>query len=61
MVAAVLAGLEPLRREWLEMDGNGLFLRVEPGESNPCQRSDKKADGKWWPRLGRCELSNQKD
>lgn len=53
MVAYVLAGLRPLVNEWLELDGNGLFLRVKPGESKLCRRHNKKADGKWWSLAGR--------
>jgi integrase len=48
-----LAGLEPESKEYRELDGDGLYLRVKPDGSKSWQLRYKKADGKWsWLGLG---------
>ncbi len=49
----VLATLEPEEKEYRELDGNGLYLRVKPDGGKSWQLRYKKADGKWsWLGLG---------
>lgn len=49
----VLATLEPEAKEYRELDGNALYLRVRPDGSKSWQLRYKKPDGKWsWLGLG---------
>ncbi|MFJ7883558.1 tyrosine-type recombinase/integrase [Pseudomonas sp. NPDC096917] len=49
----VLATLEPETKEYRELDGNALYLRVRPDGSKSWQLRYKKPDGKWsWLGLG---------
>ncbi len=49
----VLATLEPESKEYRELDGNALYLRVRPDGSKSWQLRYKKPDGKWsWLGLG---------
>lgn len=53
MADTVLATLEPESKEYRELDGNGLYLRVRPDGSKSWQLRYKKPDGKWsWLGLG---------
>ncbi|TBW33328.1 DUF4102 domain-containing protein [Azotobacter chroococcum] len=53
MADTVLATLEPEDKEYRELDGNGLYLRVRPDGSKSWQLRYKKPDGKWsWLGLG---------
>jgi integrase len=53
MADTVLATLEPEGKEYRELDGNGLYLRVRPDGSKSWQLRYKKPDGKWsWLGLG---------
>ncbi|MNZ59126.1 putative prophage CPS-53 integrase [compost metagenome] len=53
MADTVLASLEPDTKEYRELDGNGLYLRVKPDGSKSWQLRYKKPDGKWsWLGLG---------
>lgn len=53
MADTVLATLEPEAKEYRELDGNGLYLRVKPDGSKSWQLRYKKPDGKWsWLGLG---------
>ncbi|MGV8862882.1 MAG: tyrosine-type recombinase/integrase [Pseudomonas sp.] len=49
----VLATLEPEAKEYRELDGNALYIRVRPDGSKSWQLRYKKPDGKWsWLGLG---------
>lgn len=49
----VIATLEPEGKEYRELDGNALYLRVRPDGSKSWQLRYKKPDGKWsWLGLG---------
>lgn len=49
----VLANLEPECKEYRELDGNGLYIRVKPDGNKSWQLRYKKPDGKWsWLGLG---------
>ena len=49
----VLANLEAESKEYRELDGNGLYIRVKPDGNKSWQLRYKKADGKWsWLGLG---------
>lgn len=49
----VLASLEPETKEYRELDGDGLYIRVKPDGSKSWQLRYKKADGKWsWLGVG---------
>ena len=49
----VLATLEPEDKEYRELDGNGLYLRVKSDGNKSWQLRYKKANGKWsWLGLG---------
>ena len=49
----VLATLEPEAKEYRELDGNALYLRVRPDGNKSWQLRYKKPDGKWsWLGLG---------
>jgi hypothetical protein len=53
MADTTLASLEPETKEYRELDGNGLYLRVKPDGSKSWQLRYKKPDGKWsWLGLG---------
>lgn len=53
MADTVLATLEPEDKEYRELDGNGLYLRVKPDGSKSWQLRYKKPDGQWsWLGLG---------
>ena len=53
MADTVLATLEPESKEYRELDGNGLYLRVRPDGNKSWQLRYKKPDGKWsWLGLG---------
>jgi len=53
MADTVLATLEPEAKEYRELDGNGLYLRVRPDGNKSWQLRYKKPDGKWsWLGLG---------
>lgn len=53
MADTVLATLEPEGKEYRELDGNGLYLRVKPDGAKSWQLRYKKPDGKWsWLGLG---------
>lgn len=53
MADTVLATLEPEGKEYRELDGNGLYLRVRPDGSKSWQLRYKKPDGRWsWLGLG---------
>lgn len=53
MADTTLASLEPEAKEYRELDGNGLYLRVKPDGSKSWQLRYKKPDGKWsWLGLG---------
>ena len=53
MADTVLATLEPEAKEYRELDGNGLYLRVRPDGNKAWQLRYKKPDGKWsWLGLG---------
>ncbi|MFD2407740.1 Arm DNA-binding domain-containing protein [Azorhizophilus paspali] len=47
MADTMLATLEPEDKEYRELDGNGLYLRVRPDGSKSWQLRYKKPDGKW--------------
>lgn len=49
----VLASLEPEAKEYRELDGNGLYLRVKPNGQKGWLLRHKKPDGRWgWHGLG---------
>lgn len=49
----VLANLEADEKEYRELDGNGLYIRVKPDGNKSWQLRYKKPDGKWsWLGLG---------
>ncbi|MDR6235332.1 integrase [Pseudomonas psychrotolerans] len=49
----VLASIEPGTREYRELDGNGLYLRVKPDGQKSWQLRYKNQQGKWtWMGLG---------
>ena len=49
----VLAHLEAALKEYRELDGNGLYIRVKPDGNKSWQLRYKKPDGKWsWLGLG---------
>ena len=49
----VLATLEPELKEYRELDGTGLYIRVKPDGNKSWQLRYKKPDGKWsWLGLG---------
>lgn len=49
----VLASIEPETREYRELDGNGLYLRVKPDGQKSWQLRYKNQAGKWsWMGLG---------
>lgn len=49
----MLATLEPEAKEYRELDGNALYLRVRPDGNKSWQLRYKKPDGKWsWLGLG---------
>ena len=49
----VLATLEPEDKEYRELDGNGLYIRVKSDGNKSWQLRYKKPDGKWsWLGLG---------
>ncbi|NWB48785.1 tyrosine-type recombinase/integrase [Pseudomonas gingeri] len=53
MADTVLATLEPEAKEYRELDGSGLYLRVRPDGNKAWQLRYKKPDGKWsWLGLG---------
>lgn len=53
MADTTLATLEPEAKEYRELDGNGLYLRVRPDGNKSWQLRYKKPDGKWsWLGLG---------
>lgn len=53
MADTVLANLEPDTKEYRELDGDGLYLRVKPDGSKSWQLRYKKPCGKWsWMGLG---------
>ena len=53
MADTVLASLEPDTKEYRELDGDGLYLRVKPDGSKSWQLRYKKPCGKWsWIGLG---------
>lgn len=53
MADTTLASLEPETKEYRELDGNGLYLRVKPDGSKSWQLRYKRPDGKWsWLGLG---------
>jgi integrase len=53
MADTVLATLEPEGKEYRELDGNGLYLRVKPDGTKSWQLRYKNAAGKWsWLGLG---------
>ena len=53
MADTVLATLEPEGKEYRELDGNGLYLRVKPDGTKSWQLRYKNAAGKWsWLSLG---------
>lgn len=53
MAPTTLDGLEPEAKEYRELDGKGLYLRVKPDGSKTWQLRYKKPDGKWsWLGLG---------
>lgn len=48
-----LASLEPEDKDYRELDGNGLYFRVQPNGKKSWLFRYKKADGKWsWLGLG---------
>lgn len=49
----VIANLEAELKEYRELDGNGLYIRVKPDGNKSWQLRYKKPDGKWsWLGLG---------
>lgn len=49
----VIANLEPELKEYRELDGNGLYIRVKTDGNKSWQLRYKKPDGKWsWLGLG---------
>jgi integrase len=53
MADTVLASLEADAKEYRELDGDGLYLRVKPDGSKSWQLRYKKPDGQWsWLGLG---------
>lgn len=53
MADTVLATLEPEDKEYRELDGNGLYLRVRPAGSKSWQLRYKKPNDQWsWLGLG---------
>ncbi len=53
MADTVLASLEADAKEYRELDGDGLYLRVKPDGSKSWQLRYKKPGGQWsWLGLG---------